>query len=225
MDRRVAFGPRDDNSVEGTPPIALRHRLREAAALCAIPKQYMDGLSEKFRHARLLPSAYTSSMKILLPCLIAFAAATSSLASEPLPFVQIGKSYTVMFGGDAFVVTVKQDAGKGWYRAQLAGVEGDTFINLATATIIASTPETSRVDAAALDKTITNNLRMLAGAADQYFLETGKKEVMAKELVGPTAFIKSLRSVDGENYLNLVIVQGRPLKVKTASGKEYSYEF
>ena len=49
-------------------------------------------------------------------------------------------------------------------------------------------------------KAITNNLRQLASAADQYFLENGVTTVSSTELVGTDKFIKAVDQVAGETY-------------------------
>lgn len=53
------------------------------------------------------------------------------------------------------------------------------------------------------EKTILNNLRMLASAADQYFLENGVNDVEIDQLIGPGKYIKELKPVDGEDYSEL----------------------
>ena len=53
-------------------------------------------------------------------------------------------------------------------------------------------------------KAITNNLRQLASAADQYFLENGATSVSTSELVGTDKYIKSVDQVAGETYVTPV---------------------
>jgi LysM repeat protein len=73
---------------------------------------------------------------------------------------------------------------------------------------------------------IRNNLRQISAASDQFFLETGKKTVTLAELVGPTKYIKELKTYDGENYNSLQLSQGtvESLKVTTQSGLVVSME-
>jgi hypothetical protein len=76
-------------------------------------------------------------------------------------------------------------------------------------------------------KALTNNLRQLAAAADQYFLEQGVNTVTVGQLIGtePTKYIKELKPAAGETYPgNMVIEQGKPIKIKTAGGFEMSYQ-
>ena len=53
-------------------------------------------------------------------------------------------------------------------------------------------------------KAITNNLRQLASAADQYFLENGATSVASSALVGTSNYIKSVDQVAGETYVTPV---------------------
>lgn len=62
-------------------------------------------------------------------------------------------------------------------------------------------PAFQKVRQASREKTIENNVRQLAAAADQYFLETGASTVALTNLVGATAYIKNdLAPVAGETY-------------------------
>lgn len=49
-------------------------------------------------------------------------------------------------------------------------------------------------------KAITNNVRQLTAAADQYFLEYGVTSVATTDLVGPSLYVKELKTVAGEAY-------------------------
>jgi hypothetical protein len=75
-----------------------------------------------------------------------------------------------------------------------------------------------------LEKAVLNNLRMLAAASDQYYLENGKTSTTYDELVGPTKYIKSITPADGENYRALVFRQGQEFKVTTKGGYTISYQ-
>ena len=61
-------------------------------------------------------------------------------------------------------------------------------------------PAFQKVRIASQDKAVLNNMRLLAGAADQYFLEFGRNEVAFDELVGPDHYIKTFQLVAGEQY-------------------------
>jgi hypothetical protein len=76
-------------------------------------------------------------------------------------------------------------------------------------------------------KALTHNLRQLSAAADQYFLEQGVSTVTVGQLIGPepNKYIKEMKPAAGETYpANMVIEQGKPLKIKTAGGFEMSYQ-
>jgi hypothetical protein len=55
------------------------------------------------------------------------------------------------------------------------------------------------------EKMIMNNLRQLAIAVDQFFLDNGVNEAKWEQIVGPGKSIKELRSIDGEDYSKLVL--------------------
>ena len=76
-------------------------------------------------------------------------------------------------------------------------------------------PAFQKVRANSQDKAVTNNLRQLSSAADQYYLETGNTTVASSELVGTntTQYVKVVQTVANETYGNLT--QGAPL---TAAG-------
>ena len=74
-----------------------------------------------------------------------------------------------------------------------------------------------------VERAILNNLRQLAAAADQFYLENGKTMTTYDDLVGPTKYVKALTPVDGENYRALQFVQGRTFVVTTSSGHTVSY--
>ena len=75
-----------------------------------------------------------------------------------------------------------------------------------------------------VERAILNNLRQLAAAADQYYLENGRNTTNYDELVGETKYVKSLTPVNGENYRALQFAQGRKLTVTTAGGHSVSYD-
>lgn len=61
-------------------------------------------------------------------------------------------------------------------------------------------PQFQKVRTSAQDKSVLNNLRMLAGAADQYYLENGATTVALTNLLGHTSYIKNLSTVAFEVY-------------------------
>jgi type IV pilus assembly protein PilA len=74
-------------------------------------------------------------------------------------------------------------------------------------------PAFQKVRASSQEKAVLNNLRQLAAAADQHYLETGANHATLNDLVGPTKYIRQLRPVGGEDYRALVFRQGEPLRV------------
>lgn len=61
-------------------------------------------------------------------------------------------------------------------------------------------PAFQKVRTSSQDKAVLNNARQLAAAADQYFLENGVSSVTRGNLVGATAYVKSLNLVANEGY-------------------------
>ncbi len=84
-------------------------------------------------------------------------------------------------------------------------------------------PAFQKVRVASQDKAITNNLRQLAAAADQYYLENGVDSATYSKLVGPDKYVKRIAPVAGENYRTLKFKQGQPLRVRTGDGRVIEY--
>src|SRR5512147_18112 len=63
-------------------------------------------------------------------------------------------------------------------------------------------PAFQKVRASSQDKAVTNNLRQLSAAADQFFLEKGVSTVDSVDLVGSNSsqYIKNVAPVAGETY-------------------------
>ena len=61
-------------------------------------------------------------------------------------------------------------------------------------------PAFQKVRTSSQDKAVINNIRQLAGAADQYYLENGVTWVPADSLVGPNNYVKALNLVANETY-------------------------
>jgi type IV pilus assembly protein PilA len=84
-------------------------------------------------------------------------------------------------------------------------------------------PAFQKVRQSSQDKAITNNLRQLGAAADQYYLENGVDSATYSKLVGPDKYVKQLVPVAGENYRTLKFKQGQPLRVRTGDGRVIEY--
>jgi type IV pilus assembly protein PilA len=85
-------------------------------------------------------------------------------------------------------------------------------------------PAFQKVRTASQDKAVLNNLRQLAAAADQHYLETGTTTATYDQLVGPTRYIRVINPVAGENYRALRFVQGQTLRVRMANGQTVEYK-
>lgn len=85
-------------------------------------------------------------------------------------------------------------------------------------------PAFEKVRSSSQEKAITNNLRMLSTAADQYYLEHGVNAVTYAQLVGPEKekYVHNLTAVTGEDYSHLRFRQGLALKVTTPDGRTIS---
>tara|TARA_R110002111_G_scaffold173536_1_gene239147 strand:+ start:1054 stop:1407 length:354 start_codon:yes stop_codon:yes gene_type:complete len=66
-------------------------------------------------------------------------------------------------------------------------------------------PAFQKVRASSQDKAVSNNLRQLSSAADQYFLENGVSAVGSSLLVGTNSsqYIKQVQTVAQESYSDL----------------------
>jgi len=85
-------------------------------------------------------------------------------------------------------------------------------------------PAFQKVRQASQQKAVLNNLRQLAAAADQYYLERGVRTATYNDLVGPGKYIKAINPVAGENYRTLRFVQGMPLRVRLPDGRTVEYK-
>ncbi|MGJ8648876.1 MAG: hypothetical protein ACSHX4_00830 [Opitutaceae bacterium] len=87
-------------------------------------------------------------------------------------------------------------------------------------------PAFQKVRASSQEKAVTNNLRQIASAADQYFLEEGKTSVTIEELVGPDKYIRELIPVAGESYEGMIItMEMDEISVTLESGQVVSLPF
>jgi type IV pilus assembly protein PilA len=86
-------------------------------------------------------------------------------------------------------------------------------------------PAFQKVRANSREKAVTNNLRQIAAAADQYCLENGVTEVHIDQLLGENGYIKKLTPIAGENYDDMIIRPGETISVILEDGSEVSVKF
>ena len=94
----------------------------------------------------------------------------------------------------------KQNSKKGFTLVEIMIVV--VIIGLLAAMAI---PAFQKVRASSQDKAVSNNLRQLSAAADQYFLENGVSAVTSALLVGTESsqYIKQVQTVASETYSDL----------------------
>lgn len=110
-----------------------------------------------------------------------------------------------------------------WNRSLKQDVALVTVYNPVTVGLMAAMaiPAFQKVRTASQEKAVLNNLRQLAAAADQYYLENGVATARYSDLVGPDKYIRQLNPVAGENYLTVVFKQGSPLRVRVPALKRF----
>ena len=74
-----------------------------------------------------------------------------------------------------------------------------------------------------IKRRVLNNLRQLAAAADQYYLENGVSRASYDQLVGPTKYVREINPMDGENYRSIQFQQGNKIETTTSQGYVISY--
>jgi type IV pilus assembly protein PilA len=84
-------------------------------------------------------------------------------------------------------------------------------------------PAFQKVRSASQEKVMINNVRQLAAAADQYYLENGTSAAKFSDLVGSDKYVKSMRPVFGEEYPDS-FSKDQPVKVIKADGSVLIYD-
>jgi type IV pilus assembly protein PilA len=112
-----------------------------------------------------------------------------------------------------------------WNRSLKQDVAAIAIYNPVSVGLVAAMaiPAFQKVRATSQEKAILNNLRQLAAAADQYYLEYGVDTVTYDKLVGPDKYIRQITPIAGEDYRRLNFKSGMPLVVRTAAGLEVRY--
>jgi len=93
-------------------------------------------------------------------------------------------------------------------------------------------PAFNKVRDASRAKTIQNNLRIIASAAQQYMLEEGKTQAKYADIVGPTLHVTNVNKVNSEDYTGIVIEGGTDsvkattaISVTDGNGVKHTYNF
>lgn len=77
-----------------------------------------------------------------------------------------------------------------------------------------------------ITRAITNNLRQIASAAQQYMLDAGVGEVRYGDIVGEGKLIEGVQSINGEDYSGLTLdFDSTAIMVTDADGNVVTYEF
>ncbi len=79
-------------------------------------------------------------------------------------------------------------------------------------------------EAASVARAMMNNLRQIAAARDQFFLENKRPAASMDELVGETKYIRRLNPVDGEDYSSVPLYPKVPITVVTPKGVSITYD-
>lgn len=141
-------------------------------------------------------------------------------ASDTARWVEVGKSFV------GFTVKAYDQASE---TATLVKDGREIRVRMNSAKIlespVAMTAASASKSSLTTARTIFNNLRQIAGAADQYYLEHGGNTTTLTQLVGPTKYIKQLNAEAGEDYSSLQLMSGKDvLSVTTSSGETITYD-
>ena len=75
-----------------------------------------------------------------------------------------------------------------------------------------------------LKRAVLNNLRQIESARTQFALQNGHPAQSVRDLVGVGGYIKTVRTVGGEDYSNVSMQDGQPLSVTTPDGVAITYD-
>jgi len=114
-----------------------------------------------------------------------------------------------------------------WNVSQKRKLATMSYANPVTVGLVAAMaiPAFQKVRNTSQEKTITNNLRQLASAADQYFLENGVTSVKTSELLGPNGYIRSFEPVAGETYPQEINIKMDKITATLPNGETISINF
>ena len=88
-------------------------------------------------------------------------------------------------------------------------------------------PAFQKVRATSQDKTVLNNLRQVASAAQQYLLETGNASVAVSKLIGKDNYISTIEAVGSEVYTGIAAIATNTseISIKSPSQNTVYYTF
>jgi len=112
-----------------------------------------------------------------------------------------------------------------WDRSLKQDIAALTVYNPVTVGLLSAMaiPAFQKVRSESQEKAVLNNLRQLAAAADQYYLEHNVRTTTYDKLVGPDLYVRALQPVAGEDYSSLEFEEGKPLVVHLADGRTIQY--
>ena len=100
-----------------------------------------------------------------------------------------------------------------------------TVIIIVVLLLFVTVPAYQKVRITSQNKAITKNLRMIAKAANYYFLHHGVNSVLVADLVGPDEPIKSLNPVAEEIYPITIYSNDNAIVAKGGSLGDISIDF
>ena len=178
--------------------------------------------------AGLLASLMTTKIipTVLLGVLIAFGAGTYvglSRRSETLPPIPRPTDVNL-------IASLRQDNQR--LAGEVAGLKADVAdLSEANARLTSSLgkPSPGKIPTMGMarweiQRTILGNLRQIDAARRQYQLEHGQAVTSLEPLVGRGHYIKAVRTVGGEDYSGLSMVEGTPLTVTALDGTTVTYD-
>ncbi|GHB90032.1 type IV pilin protein [Cerasicoccus arenae] len=150
------------------------------------------------------------------------AAATRAMMSFYMPLAGIPRQDK----SSAAIVTVDQNMIFSDSRWPTPGGAGGSMTSVSTVGLLAAMaiPAFQKVREQSREKAITNNLRQIAAAGQQYILEEGVVSVSYPKLAD--YFYAPIQPVNGEDYSELVISEdGGVLEVTTDNGETISFSY
>ena len=87
-------------------------------------------------------------------------------------------------------------------------------------------PQFQKVRSSSQDKSVTNNLRQMQNAADQYFSETGRSSFASTDMVGTnsTQAVKPFPTVAGESYTDILLAGSAVTASGVAGARTITYQ-